>query len=186
MPRCTWATFPADIFLIMRNAPSTRSGRLSRVVLPINFGTMLSKKGSVPRFQHVSGGLQARRSRLWRISRRFRVASTPAPPPARDIAARTQTAHSRRSRLPPEARVRFQRDRASWHEIGGMLFHGSRAFARFRFTVSPQIRQDQLIARSQSLGGGQPEFMMDRKRVEQHYRRHRCPTPGTQSPRRRS
>ena len=49
MPRCTSATFPADIFRIMRRAPSTRSGRLSRVVCPINFGTMLSKKGSVPR-----------------------------------------------------------------------------------------------------------------------------------------
>jgi hypothetical protein len=34
-----------------------------------------------------------------------------------------------------------------------------------------KVRQDQLIARSKRLRCGQPEFMMDRKRMEQHDRR---------------
>src|SRR5229473_1676557 len=38
-----------DVLRIMRSAPSTRSGRLSRVVLPSSLGTMLSKNGVVPR-----------------------------------------------------------------------------------------------------------------------------------------
>src|SRR5271166_2885644 len=38
-----------DVLRIMRNAPSTRSGRISRVVLPNSFGIIDSKNGSVPR-----------------------------------------------------------------------------------------------------------------------------------------
>jgi len=49
MPRCTPATSSGDIRRIIRRAPSTRSGREWRVVSPINFGSILSKNGSVPR-----------------------------------------------------------------------------------------------------------------------------------------
>ena len=39
--------------------------------------------------------------------------------------------------------------------------------------MSAQVGKDELIARGQGLGGGQPEFMMGGKRMEQNQRRSR-------------
>src|SRR6185503_4270534 len=39
--------------------------------------------------------------------------------------------------------------------------------------MSAQVGKNELIARGQGLGGGQPEFMMSRKRMEQNQRRSR-------------
>ena len=185
MPRCTWATFPADIFRIMRKAPSTRSGRLSRVVLPISFGTMLSKKGSVPALQHVGGGLQSSGLRFRRIGRRFGVEQRQrrhppaiAPPELKQHIAANR--NSRQRHAPQFGVIENPGD------IGGMLLHGGRPFAGGRFTVSAQVGKDQLIARGQGLGRGQPEFMMGGKRMEQHQRRTASPGHGMQSRRRHS
>src|SRR5271166_5405882 len=56
-------------------------------------------------------------------------------------------------------------------DVGGVFLHGGWAFADAGLSVSAQVGQDHAIARGQSLGYGQPEFMVGGKRMQQDYGR---------------
>src|SRR5215813_7146523 len=52
-----------------------------------------------------------------------------------------------------------------------MLWHGCRTLTKTRFAMTAQIRHDQAIARRQKVRHRKPKLMVNRKWVEQNYRR---------------
>ena len=170
MPRCTWATFSGDILRIMRSAPSTRSGRLSLVVLPSSLGIILSKNGSVPRSKTSAAACKRPALASARIGWRFGVeqsqGSDPSTVPAPELEQHVPSDGNSGERHTSNFRVV---EDAS--EVRGMFFHRGGAFADTGVSVTAQVGKDQLIARSECMSSGEPEFMTGRERMQQHYRR---------------
>ncbi len=108
MPRCTCATSSGDIFRIMRRAPSTRSGRISRVVLASRRGIMLSKNGSVPRSRTSFAAARRPARASAESAGAFVLEKNKCRDLARDAGARTRTAHIRHSKLQSAERGRYR------------------------------------------------------------------------------
>ncbi len=137
-----------------------------RTALPCGFthqfGNHTLKKRLGTAFQNIGGGLQAASPGIGGIGWRFGVeqsqGSDPSTIPAPELEQHIAADGNSGERHPPKFRVVENSG-----DIRGMLFHGGGAFADAGFSVTAQVGKDQLIARSQRLSSGQPEFMMDGK-----------------------
>ena len=170
MPRCTCATSSGDILRIMRSAPSTKSGRISRVFFARTLRNHGFEKRFGAAFENIVRRLQAPGARFRTIGRRFGV-------------AQSERSHAT-AMFSPELEQRVAADRDAdqrsaadfgvvhhARDVGGVFLHRGRTFADAGIAVPAQIRQHKAIPRGQSFGHRQPEFMIDRKRMQQDHRR---------------
>ena len=166
MPRCTCATFSGDILRIMRSAPSTRSGRISRVVLPNSFGIMRFEERLGAALENIVRGLQAGGAGFGTVGRGFRVAQG-----ERGDAA---------TMFSPELKQRVAADGDSDQRSAadiGVVHHAAMSAACFSIVAGPSPTPDSpcprrsgrisAIARGEHFGDGQPEFMIGGKRMQQ-------------------
>ena len=139
MPRCTCATSSGDIFRIMRSAPSTRSGRVSRVRPAEKAWNHALEKRFRAAFENVVRRLQASGAGFGGIGRRLGIEETESRDAARDACARIRTEHIHRWKRPPAERVR------SWHRPSRARYrrHASPSWPGHRPRRNLRARADQ-------------------------------------------